>query len=152
MYLKIKQYKENSGATLNYYMFKIVQCTDPHDESTEHDPLYYGGFTVNQGIKDYIKSKNITDNYKIYDDYTNKPLTLDPLPEQNQKSFYNKAYVKINEDGTEFLYSYGALILSISIGGTIKRHWDNWTQTTGRHIKAFCRYNKKQFLNLNMEK
>lgn len=151
MYLKIKQYKENSGATLNYYMFQIVQCSDPHDETTEHSPIYYGDFTIDQALKDYKKSKNLNEWSKIYDDYTNKPLTLDPLPEQNQKSFYNKAYVKIDEDGTEFLYSYNTLIMTRDISGNYRRYWDGWTQTTGKHIKAFCRYNKKQFLNLSME-
>lgn len=76
---------------------------------------------------------------------------LKPLPEQNQKSFYSKAYIKIDEAGTKFLYSYNLLILSITIDGTIKRHWKYWTQTTGKHIKAFSGLNKKQFLNIKME-
>lgn len=76
---------------------------------------------------------------------------LKPLPEQNQKSFYNKAYVKIDEDNTKYLYSYNTLILSISNGGTIKRYWDGWSMTTGRHIKAFCGFNKKEYENIKME-
>lgn len=76
---------------------------------------------------------------------------LKPTPEQNQKSFYNKAFVTISEDGTEFLYSYNILIMTRDMDGNYIRHWKYWTQTTGKHIKAFSGLNKKEFLNLNME-
>lgn len=32
--------------------------------------------------------------------------------------------------------------------GKVIRLWRGWTATTGRHIKAFCGLNKKEFLNL----
>lgn len=76
---------------------------------------------------------------------------LKPTPEQNQKSFYDKAYVKQNIDGSESLYSYNTLIMTRDINGNYTRQWDGWTQTTGKHIKAFCDLNKKQFLNIEME-
>lgn len=76
---------------------------------------------------------------------------LKPLPEQNQKSFYNKAVVRVDKDGTQKLYSYNTLIISRDAQGNYKRYWDDWTQTTGKHIKAFSGLNKKQFLNLKME-
>lgn len=76
---------------------------------------------------------------------------LKPSHEQNQKSFYNKAYIKIDEDGTEFLYSYNTLILSRDINGNYTRYWDGWSQTTGRHIKAFSGLNKKEYENIKME-
>ena len=80
-----------------------------------------------------------------------KTYELIPTPEQNQKSFYNKAMIKTNEDGTEFLYSYNTLILSKDINGNYKRYWDGWSMTTGKHIKAFSGLNKKEFLNIKME-
>jgi hypothetical protein len=76
---------------------------------------------------------------------------LKPTPEQNQKSFYDKAYVKQNIDGSESLYSYNTLIMTRDTDGNYTRLWDGWSQTTGKHIKAFSGLNKKQFLNLTME-
>lgn len=76
---------------------------------------------------------------------------LKPTPEQNQKSFYDKAYVKQNIDGSESLYSYDTLIMTRDTDGNYTRQWEGWSQTTGKHIKAFSGLNKKQFLNLSME-
>lgn len=76
---------------------------------------------------------------------------LKPTPEQNQKSFYDKAYVKQNIDGSESLYSYNTLIMTKDIDGNYIRQRDGWSMTTGKHIKAFSGLNKKQFLNLKME-
>lgn len=70
---------------------------------------------------------------------------LKPLPEQNQKSFYGKAQVRINDDGTQVLYSYGTEIMSKNPDGSLTKIYDDWTQTTGKHIKAFCGLNKKEW-------
>ena len=80
-----------------------------------------------------------------------KTYELIPTPEQNQKSFYGKARVQIDNKGTAFLYSYNTLILSKDIDSNYIRYWDGWSQTTGKHIRAFSGLNKKQFLNLKME-
>jgi hypothetical protein len=42
-------------------------------------------------------------------------------PTQNQKSFYGKALVKVENDGTETLYSYNTPIISKSPDGKPKR-------------------------------
>lgn len=76
---------------------------------------------------------------------------LKPTPEQNQKSFYNKAMIKVNEDESKSLWSYNTLIMTRDIDGNCIRLWDGWSQTTDKHIKAFSGLNKKQFLNLSME-
>jgi len=69
-----------------------------------------------------------------------------------RKSFYGKASVYIDEFGNEFLISYNTLIMARFVdkkyGDNLVRYWDGWTATTGRHIKAFCGLNKKQFENL----
>ena len=70
------------------------------------------------------------------------------LPTNGQKSFYNKAIVQIADDGTETLLSYGTLIARKTKDGKITRLWDEWSATTGRHIKAFCGLNKTEFLKL----
>lgn len=69
-------------------------------------------------------------------------------PTNNQKSFYGKALVKVENDGTKTLYSYGTPIISKSPSGELKRLWFDFTTTTGKHIKAFCGLNKKEFMNL----
>lgn len=72
-------------------------------------------------------------------------------PDDNRKSFYGKAIVRVDDNGTETLFSYGTPIISKDINGNLKRIWDGWSATTGRHIKAFCGLNKSQFINLSIK-
>ena len=69
-------------------------------------------------------------------------------PNDGRKSFYGKATVIIDDNGTETLYSYGTPIITRDVNGELKKIWDGWSATTGRHIKAFCGLNKTQFMNL----
>lgn len=72
--------------------------------------------------------------------------TYELMPIDGRKSFYNKAYVVISDDNTETLYSYGTKIVSRTADGELRRHYNgDWTATTGRHIKAFCGLNKKEW-------
>lgn len=73
------------------------------------------------------------------------------IPKDNHKSFYGKAVVVSDGGGCEFLESYGTLIMSRR-DGVLLRHWDGWTATTGRHIRAFCGLNKGGFMALPYEK
>lgn len=66
-------------------------------------------------------------------------------PTDGRKSFYGKCYVNVSDDGTETLYSYDTPIVRKSVDGKLTRLWFGWSATTGRHIKAFCGLNKKQF-------
>jgi hypothetical protein len=70
------------------------------------------------------------------------------LPTNGQKSFYGKARVEIDENGNKTLYSYDTKILTITASGEHVKHWNDWSATTGRHIKAFCGLNKKEYSNL----
>lgn len=72
----------------------------------------------------------------------------DLVPNDSRKSFYGKAKVKTYTDGTRVLQSYNTDVAKIDANGNVIRLWSNWTATTGRHIKAFCGLNKKEFLNL----
>ena len=72
------------------------------------------------------------------------------VPKDSHKSFYGKAVVYVFE-GCEYLHSYGTLIMSRD-SGVLTRHWDGWSATTGRHIKAFCGLNKQEFMSLPYEK
>lgn len=69
-------------------------------------------------------------------------------PANGRKSFYQKAIVERQDDGTETLYSYNTPIIERTPQGELKKLWDGWTATTGRHIKAFCGMTKKQFMEL----
>ena len=71
------------------------------------------------------------------------------IPADGRKSFYGKCYV-INEHGVETLYSYDTPIIRRK-DGKLVRLYDNWSTTTGRHIKAFCGLNKTGFMALPME-
>ncbi len=73
------------------------------------------------------------------------------IPVDGRKSFYGKAVVIVADDNTETLYSYGTPIATKTPGGDIVRLWGGWSQTTGRHIKAFCGMNKAEFMNLPHE-
>ena len=66
-------------------------------------------------------------------------------PTDGRKSFYGKATVIMNEDGSETLVSYTTPIITRTASGELVKLWHDWSVTTGRHIKAFCGLNKKQF-------
>lgn len=70
------------------------------------------------------------------------------VPNDGRKSFYGKAVVEIDNEGSETLYSYGTRILTKRINGEMVKHWNGWSATTGRHIKAFCGLNKAQYIAL----
>ena len=72
----------------------------------------------------------------------------DLKPTDGRKSFYGKATVCIEDDGTETLYSYNTPIIKRTVAGKLVRMWDGWSTTTGRHIAAFCRLSKAEFIQL----
>lgn len=61
---------------------------------------------------------------------------------------YDKAKVVIDDNGVYTLLSYNTPIIEQYPDGTLKRLYDGWTATTGRHIKAFCELDKKKFMAL----
>lgn len=78
----------------------------------------------------------------------------------SRASFYGKAHVIINDDDSLTLRSYDTDILTIdTTARTIIKLWDDWSQTTGRHIIEFAKQyhlpiaNKRAFevLPVNME-
>lgn len=74
------------------------------------------------------------------------------IPIDGRKSFYGKAVVMIDADGSETLYSYNTPIIKRTTSGELVKMWDGWSVTTGRHIKAFCGLNKAGFIELKLEK
>ena len=72
----------------------------------------------------------------------------DLKPTNGQNSFYGKAIVRVEEDGTETLYSYNTAISKRTVAGKLVRMWDGWSATTGRHVAAFCGLSKAEFMQL----
>lgn len=66
-------------------------------------------------------------------------------PIDGRASFYGKARIIIDENGVETLVSYNTPIMRRLANGTLEKLWEGWAQTTGRHIKAFCGMDKKQY-------
>lgn len=69
-------------------------------------------------------------------------------PADGRKSFYGKAVVIVEDNGTETLYSYGTPIIKRLVSGELVKLWSGWSATTGRHIQAFCGLNKAAYMNL----
>ena len=66
----------------------------------------------------------------------------------NQKSYYGKAHVQVDYNGAETLYSYDTKIITRDTDGTLVKHWDGWSITTGKHIYEFCGLRKKDYEKL----
>ena len=69
-------------------------------------------------------------------------------PVNGQKSFNGKALVQIEKDGSEILLSYCTPIIKRAVNGDLTRLYAGWSQTTGKHIKAFCGLDKAGFMAL----
>ena len=70
------------------------------------------------------------------------------IPNDGRKSFYGKAHVIVKDNGTETLRSYETDVLYRSSTGELFRTWNDWSATTGRHIKAYCGLNKAGYMAL----
>ena len=69
----------------------------------------------------------------------------DLYPMNGRQSFYGKAKVYIEKDGTETLYSYNTPVARRNPDGTVVRLWSGWSMTTGNHIYSFCGMHKKEW-------
>ena len=56
----------------------------------------------------------------------------------SRQSFYRKAQVQINDDGSKYLYSYGTLVAEHRADDTFVI-LGIWSQTTSRHQREFMR-------------
>lgn len=78
--------------------------------------------------------------------------TYELIPNDGHKSFYKKANVRIYDDGTEVLRSFGTDVMSRDSDGNLHRHWSEWSATTGRHVAAFAGINKAAWSKMKVEK
>lgn len=67
------------------------------------------------------------------------------MPNDGHKSFYGKAKVVIDANGAETLYSYDTKIITRTSDGALIKHWNGYSATTQRHIRAFCGLNKAEY-------
>ena len=73
-------------------------------------------------------------------------------PMNGRKSFYGKAKVIVNEDGSRTLLSYNTPIVTVK-GNMAKRIFDGEVScTTSTHIISFCGLHKKDFVKLPLNK
>ena len=98
-------------------------------------------------VENHVKAKDGKEENNM-----SKIYELTPATGQNQNSFYGKAKVVIEDDGTEVLYSYDTAIIKRLPDGTLARLYDDYTMTTGKHIKAFCGLDKKAFTKMPVGK
>lgn len=71
------------------------------------------------------------------------------IPTNERKSFYGKAFVEVDDNGVETLFSYMTPIIKRFPDGTLKRLYDEVPSlTTCTHIKSFCGLTKRQFMAL----
>lgn len=70
------------------------------------------------------------------------------MPNDNHKSFYGKAIVIEYDNGEKELISYSTTVMKQTKTGEYIRLWDDWSATTGRHIKAFSGLNKAEYFKL----
>lgn len=90
-----------------------------------------------------MKTYRLSDTMHIYE------LT----PNDSHKSFYGKAKVIVDtEAGTETLVSYTTEVMRRDMNtGKLTRLWGSWSATTGRHVRAFCGINKKEWDSMEVE-
>lgn len=62
-------------------------------------------------------------------------------PMDSHKSFYGKARVKVLDDGSKVLYSYGTPVCKLSVSGRVFRMWGGYSATTMRHVNSFLEDN-----------
>lgn len=143
-----------SGQGVNKIMFddfdNLVEYLNKRKDSVSYwdlQTLIANNTQMDQGtllIKsdfDIVKNKE-----EISEDYQ-----TELKPTDNRKSFYGKAYVDNLDDGSQVLYSYDTPIIKKYPDGKLTRLYDDWSATTGRHIRAFCGLDKRGFFNLDYE-
>jgi hypothetical protein len=80
-------------------------------------------------------------------------------PRNGRASFYGKAKVKVNKDGSEVLLSYDTPIIKRNVNGELMRLYrcdsdfiNGVSCTTCSHLISFCGLHKKDFLKLPYRK
>ena len=84
-------------------------------------------------------------------------IFVDLEPMGLQKSFYGKAKYSFYEK-EYFLKSYDTIVCKMTLNRTLVRLWDGYSDTTLRHVNAFCRkcglpkISKKDWMSMQVER
>lgn len=72
------------------------------------------------------------------------------IPTNGRKSFYGRAKVRVEDDGTETLFSYDTPIIKRNTDGTLTALYigNKYSTTTASHVKAFCGLTKAEYMKL----
>lgn len=70
-----------------------------------------------------------------------KVVEIFDLPATTQKSYYGKAKVIVTEKA-RYLLSYNTIICSLVYSGAFRKHWNDWSATTAKHINDFMRFTR----------
>ena len=64
---------------------------------------------------------------------------LKPAGPGSRKSFYRKAFVLDDMNGTRYLKSFGTIVCSADADGYVRKYAEIESTTTNRHLKSFLR-------------
>ena len=64
-------------------------------------------------------------------------MKIKKLEATTQKSYYNRAKIRYNDDGSATLISYSTEVAAIDKNGAFFRLWAGWSATTQKHINDF---------------
>lgn len=64
---------------------------------------------------------------------------LKPAGPNSRKSFYRKAFVLDDLNGTRYLKSFGTIICSADADGYVRKYAEIESTTTSRHLSSFLR-------------
>lgn len=72
------------------------------------------------------------------------------IPTNGRKSFYGKARVRVEDDGTETLFSYDTPIIRREQNGNLTALYNGnkYGTTTAAHVKSFCGLTKNEYMKL----
>lgn len=135
-------------------LFKLVKdnvvfnLTAMFEDDEEVEELYEKAESTTEGVDKKVKEEK----GEVVEESTMEPLK----PEHDHaKSFYKKAHVVTDDDGTKVLISYDTPVCKIDKDGEVtllhdKRSRLGWnsSQTTLRHVKEFLAQNGKKVVPL----
>lgn len=136
--------KLDNGKSYEITAYEDLKGRTPEQREEDKTATYPSGlFTI---FHTEIKTPDNTPEQKQEEKATMKIYDLKPT--DSRKSFYGKARVIVEDNGTETLYSYETAVVKRTAAGELVRLWAGWSATTGRHIAAFCGLNKAEFMAL----
>lgn len=141
-------------------LFKLVKdnvvfnLTAMFEDDDEVEELYEKAESTTEGVCKKVKGQKKLARKKVNESEESTAEPLKPVYD-HAKSFYKKAHVVTDDDGTKVLISYNTPVCKIDKDGEVtllrdKRTHLSWSAspTTLRHVKEFLRQNGKKVVPL----